>query len=361
MCRGVSRSRATLSTPTKIDMSLPAPTIEDDLEATDKLDATLLTSKPSTGEDDDPAALEGTVSIELNFKAFADHVPATGHAKRVASHLDPSIQDFADQALELATLRAEVMRLTRDYDAVVRTLQRRDQHFQALRDEVSNTRAQLRDATKQLSEARSAQFPTAPVLPIAEPSPATPAVQTVHIVERTCASPIVRGPDVAAPACAAPTLQATDAPPQTVPTVELPAIPVSDPNEATARLLEEMHSATIAEPLPVVPKISAPLLASARRLQPLDHDGAPIVLDRDILTIGRTKKSDVCIASAAISRDHARLLVTRNSVTIIDMDSGNGCFVNAERVNKCRLREGDVLTIGDRSYRLVHGAAPEEV
>jgi pSer/pThr/pTyr-binding forkhead associated (FHA) protein len=47
-------------------------------------------------------------------------------------------------------------------------------------------------------------------------------------------------------------------------------------------------------------------------------------------------------------------------VTIIDMDSGNGCFVNAERVNKCRLREGDVLTIGDRSYRLVHGARPEE-
>lgn len=307
-------------------MSLPAPTSEDDLEATDKLDATVLTSRPSTSEDDDPAALEGTVSIELNFKAFADHVPPTGHAKRVATHLDPSIQDFADQALELATLRAEIVRLTRDYDALVRTSQRRDQHFQALLDEVSNTRAQLRDVTKQLSEARSAQFLTAPVPLISEPSPAT------------------------------------DAAPQTIPTVELSAITVSDPHEITSRLSEEMHSATIAKPPPAgVPKVSAPLLASARQLQPLDHDGAAIVLDRDIITIGRTRKSDVCIASPAISRDHARLLVTRNSVTIIDMDSGNGCYVNAERVNKCRLREGDVLTIGDRSYRLVHGATAEEV
>lgn len=307
-------------------MSLPAPTSEDDLEATDKLDATVLTSRPSTSEDDDPAALEGTVSIELNFKAFADHVPPTGHAKRVATHLDPSIQDFADQALELATLRAEIVRLTRDYDALVRTSQRRDQHFQALLDEVSNTRAQLRDVTKQLSEARSAQFLTAPVPQMSETSPAT------------------------------------DAAPQTVPTVELSAITVSDPHEITSRLSEEMHSATIAEPPPAgVPKVSAPLLASARQLQPLDHDGTPIVLNRDIITIGRTRKSDVCIASPAISRDHARLLVTRNSVTIIDMDSGNGCYVNAERVNKCRLREGDVLTIGDRSYRLVHGATAEEV
>jgi hypothetical protein len=325
-------------------MSLPAPTIEADLEATDKLEATVLPSKPSTSEEDDPAALEGTVSIELNFKAFADHVPPTAHAKRVTSHLDPSIQDFADQALELATLRAEIKRLTRDYDAMVLTVQRRDQHLQAMRAEVSNTRAQLRDATRQLSEARAIQSPTSP-----------------QVVEPFCGSSTAQGSEGAASSQAAAIPPTTQALPSTVPTVELPAIPLSEANESTDRLTEALHSATIPDLSPVVaPRVAASLPTATRHLQPLDHDGNPIVLDRDIITIGRTKKSDVCIASPAISRDHARLLVTRNSVTIIDMDSGNGCFVNSERVNKYRLREGDVLMIGDRSYRLVYGTALQE-
>ena len=49
---------------------------------------------------------DGTISIELNFKAFADNVPTSQHAKRAPSHGDPSLQDFADQALEFAALRA---------------------------------------------------------------------------------------------------------------------------------------------------------------------------------------------------------------------------------------------------------------
>jgi ABC transport system ATP-binding/permease protein len=139
--------------------------------------------------------------------------------------------------------------------------------------------------------------------------------------------------------------------------MKLAAITESGPNESTGKLSEELHSATIPDLLPVVAQNVSASLPATRQLQPVDHDGKPIALDRDIITIGRTKRSDVCIASPAISRDHARLLITRNSVTIIDMGSGNGCFVNAQRVNKCRLREGDVLTIGDRSYRLILGAS----
>ncbi|MGH8185205.1 MAG: hypothetical protein ACREUC_01470, partial [Steroidobacteraceae bacterium] len=58
----------------------------------------------STGVDDrtDPAEDAGAVSIELNFKAFADNVPPNKHARRAPNYGDPSIQDFADQALELA-------------------------------------------------------------------------------------------------------------------------------------------------------------------------------------------------------------------------------------------------------------------
>jgi hypothetical protein len=59
----------------------------------------------ATTQDLAVAETDGTVSIELNFKAFADDVPIHRHAKRTSSYGDPSIQDFADQALEHATTK----------------------------------------------------------------------------------------------------------------------------------------------------------------------------------------------------------------------------------------------------------------
>ena len=47
---------------------------------------------------------DGTVSIELNFKAFADDVPTHRHAKRTSSYGDPSIQDFAVSYRNTASL-----------------------------------------------------------------------------------------------------------------------------------------------------------------------------------------------------------------------------------------------------------------
>jgi pSer/pThr/pTyr-binding forkhead associated (FHA) protein len=38
-------------------------------------------------------------------------------------------------------------------------------------------------------------------------------------------------------------------------------------------------------------------------------------------------------------------------VTLVDVSSTNGCFVNDEKVTKHRLRAGDLVRIGDRSFR----------
>jgi len=76
-----------------------------------------------------------------------------------------------------------------------------------------------------------------------------------------------------------------------------------------------------------------------------------VALSRDIVTIGRTRNNDVCIPSRGVSRDHARLLIAPGSVTIVDASSTNGCFVNDVRVKRHRLRDGDLVRIGDRSFR----------
>jgi hypothetical protein len=198
---------------------------------------------------------DGTVSIELNFKAFADNVPTHQHAKRAPGRGDPSVQDFADQALEFAALRAELKRLTRDYEILQQQAAAREARFDDLRRELSSLRMQLREARQKQSQA--------------------------------------------------------------------------------------FAEATIAEESPHI----------GPQLIPVDRPDSPVALSSDIITIGRTSKSDVCIRSSAVSRDHARLLVASGGVTLVDVSSTNGCFVNDEPVKKQLLRDGDLVRIGDRSFR----------
>jgi hypothetical protein len=226
-----------------------------------------------------------TVHIELDFNAFADHVPPDQHARRVAQSSDPSVQDFADQALELAALRAELKRLERDYSVLQHTLRMRDMRLHALQEELSAVRSRSRDG---------------------RPAPSA----------------------------------RND-------------MPVAHELSSTLDLIvtEQTAAATIAldQPRPVE-EASFPA-ASKRRLIPLDQSGEAISLSREIMTIGRTKDNDICIPSRAVSRDHARVVIGSRSVTVIDMQSANGCFVNDEPVKRHKLREGDVLRIGDRSFR----------
>lgn len=89
-----------------------------------------------------------------------------------------------------------------------------------------------------------------------------------------------------------------------------------------------------------------------RVLQPVDHDGDPIVLDRKVITVGRTAENDVCVPSKLISRHHARLLLSPNGVIVEDAGSTNGCFVNGKQVKQQLMREGDILEMGDLKFRL---------
>jgi hypothetical protein len=108
----------------------------------------------------DAAEEAGTVSIELNFKAFADNVQTTQHAKRAPVQGDPSVQDFADQALEIAALRAELKRLAHDYEALQRKALLREARLDELRKELTAARRQLRELGRQSQEEASADETT---------------------------------------------------------------------------------------------------------------------------------------------------------------------------------------------------------
>jgi chromosome segregation ATPase len=68
-------------------------------------------------------------------------------------------------------------------------------------------------------------------------------------------------------------------------------------------------------------------------------------LAKSDMTIGRGKGSDIRISSHFISRLHAKISTRGIATTIEDIGSKNGIFVNANRVKRCVLRDGDVVSL----------------
>jgi len=71
--------------------------------------------------------------------------------------------------------------------------------------------------------------------------------------------------------------------------------------------------------------------------------------------IGRLEDSDIKIMSSGVSKKHAVLTVKGNNVTISDLGSKNGTFVNGVMVKKKELNQGDKIAIHDHVYQLVKG------
>jgi hypothetical protein len=67
-------------------------------------------------------------------------------------------------------------------------------------------------------------------------------------------------------------------------------------------------------------------------------------------SIGRVKDNEVSIQTPSISRKHAVIALTADGYVITDLDSGNGTFVNDERVQMAKLQDGDKIRLGDRGF-----------
>lgn len=103
---------------------------------------------------------------------------------------------------------------------------------------------------------------------------------------------------------------------------------------------------------------SRPVEPSAPTRYLIDVDAPDVmhVLNRKVMTIGRTSESDLQVRSSLISRLHARLLVGNSAVILEDLGSTNGCYINGRRVRKQLLQHDDVLMIGKTRFRFVSRA-----
>lgn len=67
-------------------------------------------------------------------------------------------------------------------------------------------------------------------------------------------------------------------------------------------------------------------------------------------TIGRTQDNSICLAFSNVSRHHAVIELTEAGCTLKDQKSGNGTFVNDQRVRDHVLADGDRIRIGDTVF-----------
>ena len=86
----------------------------------------------------------------------------------------------------------------------------------------------------------------------------------------------------------------------------------------------------------------------------LVHENGNIVdIKQEILIAGRSNQSDILLESSKCSRTHALIRLEANALTLIDLRSKNGTFINNSQVppNKPQqLEDGDQIRFGDQKF-----------
>ena len=84
-----------------------------------------------------------------------------------------------------------------------------------------------------------------------------------------------------------------------------------------------------------------------------------IPMPSSVSTIGRRTDCDLCIPLPAVSRKHCELNTDQGRLTVRDLGSQNGTFVNGSRVEEARINPGDELQIANVCFRIQIDGVPE--
>jgi len=83
------------------------------------------------------------------------------------------------------------------------------------------------------------------------------------------------------------------------------------------------------------------------------------LVPKESYVIGRSPDCEVVIAETQASRKHAELVWQKGGFVLRDLESANGTRVNGERIIEARLRPGDNVEIGSRTFSFTVGEEKE--
>lgn len=83
-----------------------------------------------------------------------------------------------------------------------------------------------------------------------------------------------------------------------------------------------------------------------------DETKARYPITRTTCRLGRSKNNEITLRDSSVSRRHAEIHRDQgDEFTLIDLNSLNGVFVNNEKIGRYKLKEGDIVEIGDINLR----------
>ena len=89
------------------------------------------------------------------------------------------------------------------------------------------------------------------------------------------------------------------------------------------------------------------------------HKGKRLKIPDGESIVGRDEAAQVRIASEEVSRKHCALLSSAQGITVRDLGSRNGTFVNGKPITEAtELKPGDLLVIGPMGFRFPQPAPP---
>jgi len=80
-----------------------------------------------------------------------------------------------------------------------------------------------------------------------------------------------------------------------------------------------------------------------------------------VFVVGRSSGCDLVVRHASVSRRHAEIQVLGDSVTVVDLDSRNGTFINDERIESSDLAIGQKVTFGGVPFVLMSEDTADEI
>jgi pSer/pThr/pTyr-binding forkhead associated (FHA) protein len=92
-------------------------------------------------------------------------------------------------------------------------------------------------------------------------------------------------------------------------------------------------------------------------VDPLDLALLFRLLPGTLKTMGRAPRADFIVDAALVSRVHCRFVLNaENELTLEDLGSTNGTFVNGMRLMKASLNDGDRVTVGRVTFSVTKQA-----
>ncbi|MBM4104528.1 MAG: FHA domain-containing protein [Planctomycetes bacterium] len=92
-----------------------------------------------------------------------------------------------------------------------------------------------------------------------------------------------------------------------------------------------------------------------------DGSTAAFSLPSSVTMVGRRQDCDLSIPLSVISRKHCEIDIDQNKLTVRDLHSKNGTYVNGQRVEEYRLSPGDQLRLGSVTFVVQIDGIPAEI